>query len=82
LRMNRGRLKTGLPADVTVFDPDKVSDLVSQRMPAKLDDDEVLRHPPGIGAVVVNGKVVLQQGEFKDVFPGRVRRQELFIPGQ
>ena len=82
LRMNRGRLKVGLPADVTVFDPDKVADLVSERMPAKLDDNEVMRHPPGIGAVVVNGKVVVEQGECKDVFPGQVRRQELFIPGQ
>lgn len=82
LRMNRGRLKVGLPADVTVFDPDKVADLVSQRMPAKLDDDEVMRHPPGVDAVVVNGKVVVDHGECKDVFPGRVRRQDLFVPGQ
>lgn len=82
LGMNRGRLKTGLPADVTVFDPDKVDDLASKRMPAKLDEAEIHRHPPGIGAVVVNGKVVLQDGECRDVFPGRVRRQDLFMSGQ
>ena len=82
LRMNRGRLKNGLPADVTVFDPDTIDDLASKRMPAKLDEDEIHRHPPGIAAVVVNGQVVLEDGECKDVFPGQVRRQELFVPGQ
>jgi len=82
LRMNRGILKNGLAADVTVFDPDKIDDLASKRMPAKLDEEEIFRHPPGITAVIVNGKVVLENGESKDVFPGQVRRQELFVPGQ
>ena len=82
LRMNRGILKTGLPADITVFDADKIDDLASKRMPAKLDEEEIHRHPPGIGAVVVNGEIVLEHGECKDVFPGKVRRQELFVPGQ
>lgn len=80
--MNRGILKNGLAADVTVFDPDKIDDLASKRMPAKLDEEEIFRHPPGIAAVIVNGKVVLENGESKDVFPGQVRRQELFVPGQ
>ena len=75
--MNRGQLKVGWPADVTVFDPDKIQDLVSERLPAKVDETEVNRHPPGMQAVVVNGKVVVEQGDCIDVFPGKVTRQEL-----
>jgi N-acyl-D-aspartate/D-glutamate deacylase len=80
LRLNRGQLKVGWPADITVFDPDKIHDLVSARLPAKVDEAEVNRHPPGMQAVVVNGKVVVEQGECMDVFPGKVTRQELCTP--
>lgn len=81
LRLNRGQLKVGLPADVAVFDPDKFADLVSERLPAKVDAEEVKRHPPGMQAVVVNGEIVVEEGECKDVFPGKVTRQEICIPG-
>lgn len=77
LRLNRGRLKVGWPADIAVFDPDKFQDLVSERLPAKLDATEVKRHPPGMQAVVVNGEVVVEEGECRDVFPGKVTRQEI-----
>jgi N-acyl-D-amino-acid deacylase len=80
LRLNRGYLKTGLPADITVFDPDKIDDLASGRLPEKVDANEVRRHPPGIEAVVVNGKVVVEGGACLDVFPGKVTRQELCVP--
>jgi N-acyl-D-aspartate/D-glutamate deacylase len=68
----------GAPADVTIFDPDKIQDLVSERLPVKVDEKEVNRHPPGIKAVVVNGKVVVEGGECMDVYPGKVTRQELY----
>jgi len=80
LRLNRGQLKVGWPADIAVFDPDKIQDLVSERLPAKVDRNEVQRHPPGIQAVVVNGKVVVESGECMNVYPGKVTRQELCIP--
>ena len=80
LHLNRGLLKTGWPADVTVFDPDKVYDPVSARIPAKLDEQEAKRHPPGIQAVVVNGRVVVEEGQCMDAFPGKVTRQELCAP--
>jgi len=81
LRLNRGHLKLGWPADITVFDPDQIKDLVSDRLPEKVDSHEVHRHPPGVGAVVVNGEVVVEEGRCLDVFPGKVTRQELCIPG-
>ncbi len=78
LGLNRGHLKEGAPADITIFDPDKIQDLVSERLPAKVDKKEVNRHPPGIQAVVVNGNVVVEGGECMDVYPGKVTRQELY----
>ena len=80
LGINRGRLKVGWPADVTVFDPDTFGDLVSERLPAKVDAEEVQRHPPGMEAVVVNGSVVLRHGQSLDTYPGKVTRQELSPP--
>ncbi|HXG52917.1 MAG TPA: amidohydrolase family protein [candidate division Zixibacteria bacterium] len=80
LRLNRGLLKPAMPADVTVFDADRIDDLVSERLPEMVDAQEVKRHPPGIKAVVVNGQVVVEDGCSRDVFPGRVRRQQICRP--
>ena len=77
LRLNRGVLKEGMPADVTVFNAEQIDDLVSDRLPQVIDAQEVKRHPPGIKAVVVNGATVVEDGQCKDVFPGKVRRQQL-----
>jgi N-acyl-D-aspartate/D-glutamate deacylase len=79
LRLNRGVLKEGMPADVTVFDADKIDDLVSKKLPAMVDAQEVNRHPPGMKAVVVNGATVVEEGQCIDVFPGKVRRQQLCL---
>jgi N-acyl-D-amino-acid deacylase len=80
LRLNRGVLKEGMPADVTVFDADKIDDLVSKKLPDMVDAQEVRRHPPGMKAVVVNGATVVEDGQIHDVFPGKVRRQQLCMP--
>ena len=77
LRLNRGVLREGMPADVTVFDADKIDDLVSKQLPDVIDAQEVKRHPPGMKAVVVNGATVVEEGHCNDVFPGKVRRQQL-----
>jgi cytosine/adenosine deaminase-related metal-dependent hydrolase len=68
-----------MPADITVFDADKIDDLVSKKLPDMVDAQEVRRHPPGIKAVVVNGATVVEDGECNDVFPGKVRRQQLCV---
>jgi len=79
LRLNRGVLKEGMPADVTVFDADKIDDLVSKKLPDTVDAQEVRRHPPGMKAVVVNGAAVVEDSRCNDVFPGKVRRQHLCL---
>jgi len=79
LRLNRGLLKEGMPADVTIFDPDRIDDLVSKKLPQIIDAQEVKRHPPGIKAVIVNGTTVVEDGRCQDLFPGKVRRQQLCV---
>jgi N-acyl-D-aspartate/D-glutamate deacylase len=80
LNLNRGQLQTGWPADITVFDPDRIDDLVTKRLPTIVDRDEVNRHPPGIEAVVVNGQTVVQGGQCLDAYPGKVTRDEICRP--
>lgn len=63
---DRGVLKTGAWADVTVFDPETVADL------ATFEDPH--RYPAGIDYVLVNGKVVLDHSTHTGVLPG------VFIP--
>jgi N-acyl-D-aspartate/D-glutamate deacylase len=71
LRLNRGLLKEGMPADITVFDADKIDDLVTKKLPDIIDAQEVKRHPPGMKAVAVNGKVVVEDGQCQDRLPAK-----------
>lgn len=60
---DRGVLKEGLAADITIFDSDKVSDLATYKNP--------FLKPIGIYYVIVNGEVVISNGEQTDKRPGR-----------
>ncbi len=60
---DRGLLRPGMAADVTVFDPAKVRDLATYEQP--------LRYPEGVEHVIVNGKVVLDAGRLTAERPGR-----------
>ena len=51
---NKGRVKVGADADLVVFNPDTVLDKGTFEDPAQ--------HPEGIRHVVVNGAVVLVEG--------------------
>jgi N-acyl-D-amino-acid deacylase len=65
LRMrDRGLLRPGLAADLTIFDPATVSD------EATFGDPH--RYPTGIPYVVVNGAVVVDAGTFNAAGTGRV----------
>ena len=63
---DRGRIKLGLPADLTVFDPAKVADMSSYEKP--------LEQPTGISWVFVNGVPVLDPDGLTDANPGKVLR--------
>ena len=66
--VDRGLLRPGQFADVTVFDPDRVIDRATYLEP--------FRYPEGIAYVVVNGRVVLDEGRPTGERPGRVLRRE------
>jgi len=64
---NKGRIKVGADADLTIFDPARVID--------KATYDEPLQYSEGIAFVLVNGVPVVKDGRLVDgVFPGRAAR--------
>jgi N-acyl-D-aspartate/D-glutamate deacylase len=64
--LDRGMLRPGNFADVTVFDPERVIDRSTYTEP--------FHYGEGIEYVVVNGKLVLEQGKHTGQRPGRVIR--------
>ena len=64
---DKGRIRIGADADITVFDPDKVIDKATYEKP--------LQYSEGIQFVLVNGTPVVKDGKIVDgVFPGRAAR--------
>jgi N-acyl-D-amino-acid deacylase len=64
---DRGLLREGYKADITVFNPDTVEDVATFTDPQ--------RYPKGIPYVVVNGEVVVEKGEHTGKLPGRALRK-------
>ncbi len=60
---DRGLIKEGLIADITVFDPDTVKDEATFIDPH--------RYATGIPYVIVNGVVVIDNGEHTGALPGK-----------
>jgi dihydroorotase/N-acyl-D-amino-acid deacylase len=69
---DRGLLKPGMAADITVFDPASVADKATFEQP----------HQPSIGFVYVfvNGRKVLDHGKLTAARPGRGLRGPGFVP--
>jgi N-acyl-D-aspartate/D-glutamate deacylase len=64
---NKGRIRVGADADITVFDPVRIID--------KATYEDPLQYSQGIEFVLVNGVSVLRNGQLVDgVFPGRAAR--------
>ncbi|MFP4588879.1 MAG: N-acyl-D-amino-acid deacylase family protein [Candidatus Acetothermia bacterium] len=61
---DRGLVKQGFKADLTVFDLDKVNDRATYENP--------IQFPEGITHVLINGKLVVENEEIVDSKPGRV----------
>ncbi len=64
---DRGLLRPGMAADVTVFDPQLVSD--------KATYTEPFQYSVGIEYVIVNGQLVLDRGKHTGATPGRALRR-------
>jgi N-acyl-D-amino-acid deacylase len=64
--LDRGLLRPGLAADITVFDPEKIRDTATFENP--------IQHPKGVEYVVVNGVVTVEKGKHNGGRAGRVLR--------
>lgn len=63
----RGQIREHYFADLVIFDPDKVQDMSTFAEPH--------RYPLGIDYVIVNGSVVIEEGEHTGRLPGRVLKK-------
>jgi len=67
---DRGLIREGLAADLVLFDPDTVAD--------KATFEDPFQYPVGITTVIVNGRVVLDNGRHTGQRPGVVIRGKGF----
>ncbi len=65
-QLERGLLREGMVADVTVFDPATVQDRATYTDPHQ--------YPFGIPYVIVNGEIVVDRGALTGARPGQVIR--------
>ena len=63
---DRGLIRRGMKADIVIFDPDTIIDR------AQFGDSH--KYAEGVSYVIVNGEVVLDDGEMSDARPGRILR--------
>ncbi|MGL4392487.1 MAG: amidohydrolase family protein, partial [Fusobacteriaceae bacterium] len=68
---NRGELKVGNYADITIFDLETIKDTANYLDPIKF--------PDGILYVIVNGTPIIDNKEFKEVAPGHVIRRSQLV---
>jgi N-acyl-D-amino-acid deacylase len=64
---DRGILREGLAADITVFDPEKIIDKATYENPHQ--------YAEGISYVVVNGEVVVDNGKHTGKRPGKILKR-------
>ncbi|MFW9797029.1 MAG: amidohydrolase family protein [Candidatus Thorarchaeota archaeon] len=65
---DRGRIETGAWADLVIFDRETVADMATYEEPNLF--------PVGIHYVLVNGEIVVDNGNQRRVYPGRVIRSQ------
>ncbi|MHB1654696.1 MAG: N-acyl-D-amino-acid deacylase family protein [Desulfitobacteriaceae bacterium] len=64
---DRGLIRPGMIADITLFNKNTVNDLSTYAEPKII--------PSGIEVVLVNGEIVLKNGVFTEVYPGQPLRR-------
>lgn len=65
---DRGVLAEGMAADIMIFDPRIVGD--------KATFEDPRQYPAGVNYVIVNGQIVIDQGEHTSLLPGKVLRHK------
>ncbi len=72
---DRGLIRPGLRADLVVFDPDTVTPLEEEMVPdLPAGENRLVQKSTGYHATVVNGEVLIENGEHTGAYPGRVLR--------
>ena len=67
--LDRGLIKPGFCADITIFNPKTVIDLATYQDPHQ--------YPKGIEYVIVNGQVAVKEGKTTGVLSGRTLRKQI-----
>ena len=78
---DRGSIAPGKAADITIFDPDTIASKPREPVdypPAGANIKYVKRGAIGIDYVIVNGEVLLEDGEHTGALPGQVLRGPLY----
>ena len=65
---DRGLIKEGMKADITIFNPETIIDKATFEKPHQYSE--------GIEYVLVNGGLAVDEGEFKDIKSGKVLRKQ------
>ncbi len=75
---DRGVLRTGMWADMVVFDLARLHDRATNLFPHTYPFENFPhQYPEGIDYVLVNGKLVVEQGEHTGALPGNVLRHKI-----
>jgi N-acyl-D-aspartate/D-glutamate deacylase len=72
---DRGLLRPGMAADITIFDPDTIDALepeVVHDLPG--GGQRLMQHSRGVHYTIVNGTVLMEQNEHTGAFPGQLLR--------
>jgi dihydroorotase/N-acyl-D-amino-acid deacylase len=72
--IDRGLIRPGLMADVTIFDPATIRDVATF--------DDPTHYSTGIRWVIVNGRIVVDDGRITNERPGRALRGPGYRPGK
>ncbi len=76
---DRGLLRPGMAADITIFDPDTVRPLPLEVVHDFPTGAKRIKEPAaGILATVVNGEVLMENGKHTGALPGRVLRNTYY----
>lgn len=65
---DRGQIKEQMKADLVIFDPETITDKATFEQPHQ--------YPEGIHFVIINGKLAIDKGEFKNIRAGEVLRKQ------
>jgi N-acyl-D-aspartate/D-glutamate deacylase len=72
---DRGALKPGLNADITIFDPNTIAPLEAEEVQDFPAGGRRLRQlSEGVYCTIVNGEVLIREGKHTGALPGRVAR--------